>query len=348
MRLLISLTALLVISACTGDVGPTEPQGDTGPEDTKITPSNTATSIPPNSTTLDPVSTTKPVFDRNEIPTLKISPIPHNLPSYNRKTWRHWTDKDGDCQNTRHEVLLEESVKPVQFTNLKQCSVLTGSWIGQFTGTLFTTARDLDVDHMVPLANAHRSGGWAWDASTKKAYANDLSYTGHLIAVSASANRSKGDKGPEHWRPPDKTYWCNYARDWIHIKAAWELSATTAEWDALREMLDTCQESLTVADRSISINKSVIVQASPAAPTATLTPIPGLTKNAVIITESVCVDLNKASAEELQRIMHIGPSRATGVIAIRPISSIVDLDKVPGIGPSRLRDILAQDVACVR
>ena len=52
-----------------------------------------------------------------------------------------------------------------------------------------TDGTTLDVDHMVPLKNAPDSGGWAWDKDKKAAYANEMGYADHLIAVTASANR---------------------------------------------------------------------------------------------------------------------------------------------------------------
>jgi hypothetical protein len=140
---------------------------------------------------------------------LLVNERTQGIPGYDRGDWRHWVDADGDCQNARAEVLIDESSAPVG-------------------------------DHMVPLANAHSSGGWAWDASRKQAYANDLGDADHLIAVTASANRSKGAKGPEDWRPPDASYWCEYATDWARIKDTWDLSVTSAELVALRDMLGGC------------------------------------------------------------------------------------------------------------
>ena len=101
---------------------------------------------------------------------------------------------------------------------------------------------------MVPLKNAHRSGGWDWDDAKKRQYANDLSYEGHLLAVKASANRSKGSDGPEDWKPEDESYWCEYATHWINIKVGWDLTATERELAALREMIDTCESPSDVLD----------------------------------------------------------------------------------------------------
>ena len=174
------------------------------------------------------------------LPQLTIRGVPSDLPKYDRDDWRQWVDDDGDCQNARHETLVEESRIAVTFTNEERCSVATGEWLDPFTGDILTSARDLDVDHMVPLSNAHRSGAWAWDDARRRAYANDLSYANHLIAVTNSVNRAKSDQGPEAWKPPDESYWCQYAIDWATIKANWGLSATQAEWDALLSMTATC------------------------------------------------------------------------------------------------------------
>ena len=145
-----------------------------------------------------------------------VSRVPSNLPDYDRGDWRHWLDMDGDCQNARHEALIAESAAPVEFKTADRCRVASGSWVGPYTGVPVDDPSKLDIDHMVPLADAHRSGGWRWDRDRKAHFANDLEYEGHLIASTAAANRAKGSKGPEDWRPPDKGYWCQYAVDWIN------------------------------------------------------------------------------------------------------------------------------------
>ena len=195
---------------------------------------------------------------------IAVAPVISDLPKYDRGEWRHWADEDRDCQDARQEVLIAESETPVKYTNDDRCRVASGSWEGPFTGEFFIDPGSLDVDHMVPLANAHRSGGWAWSEDKKREYANDLTYEGHLIAVQASANRAKGSKGPDDWKPPDLTYWCQYAIDWITIKNAWELTATESEADALSDMLNTCEPSQSVA----------VVRVESSAPDVSPSPIP--------------------------------------------------------------------------
>jgi hypothetical protein len=166
---------------------------------------------------------------------------PHNTSvAYSRDDWQHWTDENGDCQDTRAEVLILESRQTVTFTSASNCAVASGDWFDPYTGQTWTLASDVDVDHFVPLANAHASGGHAWDASKKRAYANDLADPDHLIAVEDNVNQSKGASAPDTWKPPLTTYWCTYATDWAEVKKRWDLTVTQTEYDALEDMLATC------------------------------------------------------------------------------------------------------------
>ena len=177
---------------------------------------------------------------------LLVASVEHDIPDYNREEWRNWIDADGDCQNTRNEVLIRQSTGPVAYVDEKQCRVASGAWVGPFSGEEFTDPIYLHIDHMVPLANAHKSGGWNWSKEKKRQYTNDLSYDGHLIAVQTTTNSSKSNKGPERWKPPIEGYWCQYAIDWITVKDKWELFASEAEAAALAGMLETCTPPLTV------------------------------------------------------------------------------------------------------
>ena len=213
-----------------------------------MAPAPTHTSVPPP--TIAPTSITP----QNVVPTppaarlpIVVSAVPDELPRYDRDDWRHWTDEDRDCQNTRHEVLVEESQTAVKYKTDDQCKVEAGEWYGAYTGVVVTDPTELDIDHMVPLANAHKSGGWAWSDERKRSYANSLDDPAHLIAVTRAANRAKGAKGPEEWRPSNTAHLCQYALDWVSVKQTWELTATPAEASALQNLLATCENPIELA-----------------------------------------------------------------------------------------------------
>ena len=157
---------------------------------------------------------------------------------YERTKFRHWTDADRDGCSTRNEVLLDEAVTaPEQDAN---CRLTGGSWYSPYDDTYFTAARALDIDHMVPLAEAWDSGASTWTAKEREAYANDLDDPRALIAVSATSNRSKADQDPATWMPPAGGYRCTYATDWITIKTRWNLTIDQTEQTALTDILDGC------------------------------------------------------------------------------------------------------------
>ena len=84
----------------------------------------------------------------------------------------------------------------------------------------------------------------------------------------------------------------------------------------------------------------------PPTPTTAPSPTPEPPPSSVGCEEGK-VDVNSASAEELDLIIHIGPVRAAEAVQLRPFSSLDDLDRINGIGPSRLADIKAEGLACV-
>jgi hypothetical protein len=153
-----------------------------------------------------------------------------------------WIDTDGDCHNTRAEVLMMESSVPVTF-NPNGCTVATGRWADPWSGFTSSVAADFQIDHTVPLADAWRSGAAAWSGSQRLEFANDLSSTGTLNALRGTVNASKSDHGPDGWRPPLNSTWCTYAETWTRIKLTWALTVTSSELSALRQMAATCVQN---------------------------------------------------------------------------------------------------------
>jgi len=170
-----------------------------------------------------------------------VAPIPAPAVPYDRDLYGSWIDADGDCQDTRQEVLIAESITPVQLDS-RGCRVVSGTWLDPFTGQTFTNPGDLDIDHFIPLAEAHRSGADRWPSQLRRQFANDLSWPGSLIAVSASANRSKGARDPAGWLPPNEEFHCDYVRNWVITKAYWGLAMDGREREAVYNVLADCEQ----------------------------------------------------------------------------------------------------------
>ena len=159
--------------------------------------------------------------------------------TYNRDDYLpYWADADGDCINTRHEVLILESRVPVTMTE-NGCSVAFGEWYDPLTDQTFTDPSDVDIDHHVALSEAHRSGAAEWDTAKKRAFANDLVNSYALQAMDDSTNASKSDNDPANWLPPNESFRCDYVKNWVEVKSLYALTYDDAEKAAIESILGT-------------------------------------------------------------------------------------------------------------
>lgn len=176
--------------------------------------------------------------EKRVTPQQELIAAPAPVSPYNRKDWPHWIDADRDCQNTRQEMLIASSWVPVKFKDSRHCTVVSGEWFGVYTGKTFTKASDVDVDHIVPLAHAHRHGADKWTRDRRRTFANDFE---NLVVVYDAVNQSKSDQAPHEWLPPRKDYWCEYGRRWIHIKEKYRLWFSSRERETLGMLAETCK-----------------------------------------------------------------------------------------------------------
>ncbi len=153
---------------------------------------------------------------------------------YDRDRFRHWVDADGDCQDTRDEVLAAESLVATG-----GCDVTQGEWRSAYDGVTTEDPSVFDIDHLVPLAEAWDSGAKRWTKGTRTRFANDLRDRRSLIAVSASANRSKADRDPAEWLPELAV--CRYLRHWVAVKLRWQLSVDRPEKRLLVAQSQECR-----------------------------------------------------------------------------------------------------------
>ncbi|WLW55449.1 HNH endonuclease family protein [Streptomyces sp. SX92] len=154
---------------------------------------------------------------------------------YNRDLFPHWITQSGTC-NTREVVLKRDGTNVVQDS---ACAATSGSWYSVYDGATWTAASDLDIDHLVPLAEAWDSGADAWTTARRQSFANDLTRP-QLIAVTDNVNQAKGDQDPATWMPSVSSYRCTYVRAWVQVKYYYDLTVDSAEKSALTGYLNNC------------------------------------------------------------------------------------------------------------
>ncbi|WP_225725178.1 MULTISPECIES: HNH endonuclease family protein [unclassified Nocardia] len=144
----------------------------------------------------------------------------------------------GEC--TARDVVLRRDLREIKAAQRNPCIVLSGVVDDPYSGIRLSYNRfkagDIEIDHLVALGDAWRSGAWAWPDEQRERFANDVD---NLLVVRKQANQDKGSKSPDRWRPRPE-YWCEYGKRWVAVKSRYGLHVTPPERDALTQLLDAC------------------------------------------------------------------------------------------------------------
>jgi hypothetical protein len=166
---------------------------------------------------------------------------PEHRVGYDRDLFPLWTDDDVDGCNTRYEVLLDEAVVAPDITG--SCDLAGGVWLSPYDGVTLRDASQVQIDHLVALAEAWYSGAHLWTTERRERFANDLAVPWALNAVSPDVNQAKSADDPAHWLPPRPAALCPYLESWIGTKVRWALTIDPAEKQALAELIRRCPGS---------------------------------------------------------------------------------------------------------
>ncbi|CAK7285027.1 HNH endonuclease family protein [Streptomyces misionensis] len=158
-----------------------------------------------------------------------------NRTGYSRDKFPTWITIEGTC-DTREWILKRDGTNVVTDS---ACKATSGSWYSPYDGATWTAASDVDIDHLVPLAEAWDSGAGKWTTAQRQAFANDVTRP-QLLAVTDNVNQSKGDQDPATWVPSRSAYVCTYVRAWVQVKYYYDLSVDSAEKSALQNYLASC------------------------------------------------------------------------------------------------------------
>ncbi|MDA1360143.1 HNH endonuclease family protein [Glycomyces luteolus] len=222
-RLLLVLP-LVLAAGCSDLSGLVDEATTDAPSGTGPQVSNEFSATAPFTVTVDPAALTAGI-EALEVAEERDS-------GYDRSLFPHWKDDDGNGCDARDDVLVKQD-RTGALTEADCDGAMTGEWVSMYDGETVTASGDIDIDHFVPLKEAWGSGAVDWTTEDRQAYANWQENNWHLIAVTASSNRSKSDQDPAEWMPEDETVWCAYIWAWVEVKTEWHLAVDEAEQAAL-------------------------------------------------------------------------------------------------------------------
>ncbi|GAA1756467.1 excalibur calcium-binding domain-containing protein [Kocuria aegyptia] len=261
-----------LVAGCASSTASTDPVADPGPVPGTVTtvpataspsatPSSTASPTasrtPGSVTTVAPAPEPTPSPEPSETPVRAVSPPSgaflalEDLPvaaagtmsDYDRDAlFGGWIDADGDCEDTRNEVLARDLT---DITSADGCKVDTGTLADPYTGRTIdfvrgvATSNDVQVDHVVSLGNAWVTGARRLSQADRTALANDPL---NLLAVDGPTNGSKSDKDASQWLPPNRAFACEMVAVQIAVKSRYSLWVTAPEKTAMAEVLSDCPD----------------------------------------------------------------------------------------------------------
>ena len=205
-------------------------------------PSSTPTPTPSPTPTPAPAPATAPADPASALATVARLPVKGRAPKtgFSREQFgQAWFDADRNGCDTRNDILRRDLVDR-QMKNW--CKVLAGTsnpdpYTGRSIRFVIGGPSEIDVDHVVALADAWQKGAATWQPGIRRAFANDPLA---LLAVDSGSNRSKGDGDAATWLPPNRSYRCAYVARQVAVKARYGLWVTAAERDAMVRVLSTC------------------------------------------------------------------------------------------------------------
>jgi hypothetical protein len=190
--------------------------------------------------------------------TLAALPVKGRAPrtGYDRDQFgQSWRDVDRNGCDQRNDVLARDLAEVEYRPGTHSCVVLAGTFADPYSGRTVAfrrgrdTSDDVQIDHVVALANAWQTGAQQLDVDVRERFANDPL---NLMATQGSVNQQKGDGDAATWLPPARGFRCDYVARQVAVKAKYRLWVTAAERDAITAVLSGCPGQELPSDSGIA------------------------------------------------------------------------------------------------